>query len=208
MRLLSTRRQRKQNPQRARNPGGRSVHVRTPVRHDSIGGIRSVNGMPGVIGIVLIAITKRLVGARVSTRGMRLSFSSPDSPDRKVASLSTSLPTLSSAIGDLTKLDPIRPSQLVARSLPRRGAEMKMTRPISGRCSKMSASVRSFLLSGERDVCSGGFLKKSIQSLSSASVMSSRLMQPPMLWPITTIGLRSGKRFSIASSSWRRIAAE
>ena len=42
MRLLSTRRQRKQNPQRARNPGGRSVHVRTPVRHDSIGGMRSV----------------------------------------------------------------------------------------------------------------------------------------------------------------------
>jgi hypothetical protein len=46
MRLLSTRRQRKQNPQRARNPGGRSVHVRTPVRHDSIGGIRSVTSAP------------------------------------------------------------------------------------------------------------------------------------------------------------------
>src|SRR6516164_5348571 len=105
--------------------------------------------MPGVIGILLIAITKRFVGARVSTLlGIRLSFSSPD---RKVVTLNASLPALRSVIGDLTKLDPIRPSQLLARSLPRRGAEMKMTRPISGRCRKISASEKSFLLSGDRD---------------------------------------------------------
>src|SRR6516164_10428301 len=111
--------------------------------------------MPGVIGIVLIAITKRLVGASVSTLlGIRLSLSSPD---RKVVILITSLPALRRVIGDLTKLDPIRPSQLLASSLPRRGAEMKITRPISGRCWKMSASVKSFLLSGDRDSWSGGF---------------------------------------------------
>jgi hypothetical protein len=88
---------------------------------------------------------------------MRLSFSSPD---RKVVILITSLPALRSVTGDLTKLDPIRPSQLLASSLPRRGAEIKMTRPISGRCWKMSASEKSFLLSGERGTCSGRFLKK------------------------------------------------
>ena len=162
--------------------------------------------MPGAIGIVLIASTKRFVGARVSTLlGMRFSLSSPD---RKVVISIASLPALRSVIGDFTKLDPIRPSQLLASSLPRKGAEMKITRPISGRCWKMSASVKSFLLSGDRGTCSGGFLKTFIQSLLPVSVMRSRLMQPPMLWPITTIGLRSGKRFSIASSSRRRIAAE
>src|SRR5262249_61367397 len=105
-------------------------------------------GMPGVIGIVLIAITKRFVGARVSTLlGIRLSFSSPE---RNVAILSASLPALRSVIGDLIRLDPIRPSQLLANSLPRNGAEMKITRPISGRCWKKSASVKSLLLSRER----------------------------------------------------------
>src|SRR5215469_2403300 len=100
--------------------------------------------MPGVIGIVLIAITKRLVGARVSTLlGMRLSFSSPD---RQVVILSASLPALRSVTGELTKLDPIRPTQLLASPLARRGADMKMTRPIFGRWWKMSASVNSFLL--------------------------------------------------------------
>ncbi len=97
--------------------------------------------MPGVIGIVLIASTKRFVGARVSTLlGMRFSL---NSPDRKVVILITSLPASRSVIGDFTKLDPIRPSQLLASSLPRRGAEIKITRPISGRCRKMSASVVS-----------------------------------------------------------------
>jgi hypothetical protein len=38
--------------------------------------------------------------------------------------------------------------------------------------------------------------------------MSSRLMHPPMLWPMTVIFLFIGKRFSIASSCWRRIAAD
>src|SRR6516162_2398333 len=60
--------------------------------------------MPGVIGIMLIAITKRFVGARVSTLlGTRLSFSSPD---RKVVILSASLPASRSVTGDLTRPDP------------------------------------------------------------------------------------------------------
>ena len=162
--------------------------------------------MPGVTGIVLIAFTKRLLGARVSTLlGIRLSLRSPD---WKVVILRRALPALSSVEGALTRLDPIRPSQLLARSLPRNGAEMKITRPISGRCLKMSASVKIFLPSGESGTCSGGLLKSFIQSLSPVSVMSNRLMQPPMLWPMTTIFFRSGKRFSAASSSCRRIEVE
>ena len=42
-----------------------------------------------------------------------------------------------SLLGVLTSLDPIRPTQLLARSLPRCGVDMKITRPISGRCLKM-----------------------------------------------------------------------
>ena len=70
-------------------------------------------------------------------------------------------PALSSVEGAFTRLDPIRPIQLLARSLPRNGAEMKITRPISGRCRKMSASVRISLAPGESDVCSGGLLYSS-----------------------------------------------
>src|SRR6201994_808097 len=120
--------------------------------------------MPGVIGIVLIAFTKRLFGARVSTLlGIRLSFKSPE---RKVVILRMELPALSRVEGALTRLDPIRPTQLLARSLPRNGAEMKIARPISGRCWKMRDSVKISLASGESGTCSGGFLKSFIQSLS------------------------------------------
>jgi hypothetical protein len=46
---------------------------------------------------------------------------------------------------------------------------------------------------GRWGTCSGGFLKSFIQSLSPVSVMRSRLMQPPMLWPITTIRFASNR---------------
>ena len=98
-------------------------------------------------------------------------------------------------------------SSCLARSLPRCGVDMKITRPISGRCLKMSASSRRRLLSAGISVCSGGFPKTSIQSLFPVSVIRVRLMHPPMLCPTSTIFLRSGYFFSMASSSWRRMSA-
>ena len=69
------------------------------------------------------------------------------------------LPMVSNLTGVFTSIEPMRPSQFLARSLPRCGVDMKMTRPISGRCLKMSACSRRRLLSAGISVCSGGFPK-------------------------------------------------
>ena len=167
----------------------RAIHMRTPVRHDAIAGVRSVaSAAVPHDGVIRDAgrdwdCVDRFHEPVVGREGIH---AIGDPFELEVARLEsgefkTELPALSSVEGALTRLDPIRPSQLLARSLPRNGAEMKITRPISERCWKMSASVKIFLPSGESGTCSGGFLKSFIQSLSPVSVMSKRLMQPPML---------------------------
>src|SRR5260221_12856434 len=105
----------------------------------------------------MIASTKRFVGASVSTLlGMRFSLSSPD---RKVVTLITSLPALRSVIGDFTKLDPIRPSELLASSLPRKGAEVKTNEPIAGECWKIEARERRFRFSDDNQSGTAAFLR-------------------------------------------------
>ena len=83
-----------------------------------------------------------------------------------------------------------------------------MTRPISGRCRKKSSSRKYSRTRGDNGTSSGGRPKMFIQSLFPLSVNIRRLIHPPMLWPITTIGFIFGNRFSTASSSLRKIAAE
>ena len=67
------------------------------------------------------------------------------------------------------------------------------------------------LVRAESGTCSGGFLKSSIHSLSPLSVSSSRLMQPPMLWPMTAVGETLFDRIQLAPQDrgeiWIRVAA-
>ncbi len=136
--------------------GLRAVQVRAPIRHDAVAGIRSVaSAAVAHDGVIRDAGRDRdgvdrfheAVVRRERIHAVRDAF------ELQVARVEggdfqDGLPALSSVEGALTRLEPIRPSQLLARSLPRSGAEMKITRPTSGRCRKMSASVKIFLPSG------------------------------------------------------------
>ena len=81
--------------------------------------------------MVLIACTKRLFGASVSTLfGMRLSFS--ESPLGATA-LHDLAPDRQQRRGRLDETGAEAAQPIDAMSLPRCGPEMKMTRPTSGR---------------------------------------------------------------------------
>src|SRR5205807_9927760 len=104
-------------------------------------------GTPAVIGMVFIALRKRLFGERLSTLFARLlGFSSSS---LMLVTLSISwlawLLTADSRIRKVAR-PPIQP---VAMLLPRNGEAIKITRPISGRWRKNSSCWKYSRVFGE-----------------------------------------------------------
>src|SRR6516164_6259662 len=109
--------------------------------------------MPFTMGSVFRLFTKRLLGESVSMLlGIRVILITAGSSWSDASKISW--PRVTKRAGARTMLAAILPIGFLAIMLPRWGVAMKITRAMSGRGLKISASVNNTLVFGERVVCS------------------------------------------------------